>query len=409
MSTKKAWMIFAIIAPVYVCTMFYRMAPTVLALDIAKDMSLSASDMSMLGAATMLGYGIMQLPSGLLSDWLGGKKTLTIFTVLVGLSTLWFGLSHSLTSVTAARFITGVGIAATIPCLSILARWFPATMYARVSGIMFAGGTCGTLIASTPLAVASNLWGWRPTILAFGVLSLVLASLVLFFVSDSPERARAASRPVKKEHTLFQGLKVVLSSRNFWLLCIMYSCVLLVYFGFAGLWWGPYLMQGCGLSKIEAGNILFLGTLLSVPAMPVLTAISDKIRSRKKVIIPCVAVILSVMSVMAFFPGSLSQPVLVLLAVLFTSACGMSALGLTSGKELFPLGIMGTATGCLNSFPPMLAAVSQKIFGYILESSAAYGAGDYSAAYMRAMIFNVALLAVAMLIAPFIKETYPKE
>ena len=75
MSIKKAWLIFAIIAPVYVCTMFYRMAPTVLALDIAKDMTLSASDMSMLGAATMLGYGIMQLPSGLLSDWLGGKKT----------------------------------------------------------------------------------------------------------------------------------------------------------------------------------------------------------------------------------------------------------------------------------------------------------------------------------------------
>ena len=409
MSIKKAWMIFAIIAPVYVCTMFYRMAPTVLALDIAKDMSLSASDMSMLGAATMLGYGIMQLPSGLLSDWLGGKKTLTIFTILVGLSTLWFGLSHSLSSVTVARFITGVGIAATIPCLSILARWFPPTQYARVSGIMFAGGTCGTLIASTPLAVASNLWGWRPTILAFGVLSLVLASLVLFFVSDSPDMIKTAGKPVKKEYSLFQGLKVVLSSRNFWLLCVMYSCVLLVYFGFAGLWWGPYLMQGCGLSKIEAGNILFLGTFLSVPAMPVLTAISDKIRSRKKVMVPCVAIILAVMSVMAFFPGRLSQPVLVLLAVLFTSACGMSALGLTSGKELFPLGIMGTATGCLNSFPPMLAAVSQKIFGYILESSAAYGAGDYSAAYMRAMLFNVALLVIAMLIVPFVKETYPKE
>ncbi len=408
MSIKKAWLIFAIIAPVYICTMFYRMAPTVLALDIAKDMSLSASDMSMLGAATMLGYGIMQLPSGMLSDWLGGKKTLTIFTVLVGLSTLWFGLSHSLSSVTVARFITGVGIAATIPCLSILARWFPATQYARVSGIMFAGGTCGTLIASTPLAVASNLWGWWPTILAFGVLSLVLAALVLVFVSDSPDKIGSASKPSTRGCSLFHGLKVVLTSRDFWLLCIMYSCVLLVYFGFAGLWWGPYLMQGCGLSKIEAGNILFLGTLLSVPAMPILTAISDEIRSRKKVMVPCVAVILAVMSVMAFFPGRLSQPVLVLLAVLFTSACGMSALGLTSGKELFPLGIMGTATGCLNSFPPMLAAVSQKIFGYILESSSSYAAGDYSAAYMRAMLFNVALLVVAMLIVPFVRETYPK-
>ncbi len=410
MSLKKAWLVFAIIAPVYICTMFYRMAPTVLALDIARDMSLSASDMAMLGAATMLGYGIMQLPSGLLSDYLRGKKTLTIFTLLVGLSTIWFGMSHSLVPVTAARFITGIGIAATIPCLAILARWFPAAMYARVSGIMFAGGTCGTLIASTPLAVASNLWGWRPTILAFGILSLVLAALVLFFVSNSPQ---GAAEPVRKKdtggYTLLQGLRVVLSSADFWKLCTVYSCVLLVYFGFAGLWWGPYLMQGCGLSKIEAGNILFLGTLLSVPAMPVLTAISDKIRSRKKVMVPCVVVVLAVMSVMAFFPGQLSQPVLVVLAVLFTSACGMSALGLTSGKELFPLGIMGTATGCLNSLPPMLAAVAQKIFGYILEHTEAFASGDYASAYGTAMLFNVALLVIALAVVPFIRETYPHE
>ena len=409
MISKKAWLIFAIIAPVYICTMFYRMAPTVLALDIARDMSLSASDMAMLGAATMLGYGIMQLPSGLLSDWLGGKTTLAIFTILVGLSTLWFGMAHSLTSVTVARFITGVGIAATIPCLSILARWIPATHFARVSSIMFAGGTCGTLIASTPLALASNICGWRPTIVAFGVLSLVLAALIILFVRDNPPSQQSSGKASAREYTLLQGLRVVLSSRDFWKLCVMYSCVLLVYFGFAGLWWGPYLMQGCGLSKIDAGNILFLGTFLSIPAMPVLTTISDRIRSRKKVMVVSVVVILASMSVMAVFPGKLSQPVLVLLAVLFTSGCGMSALGLTSGKELFPLGIIGTATGCLNSLPPLLAAVAQKIFGCILESSSAYGAGDYASAYSSAMLFNVALLVVAMVIVPFIKETYPKD
>ena len=408
-SLTKAWLIFAIIAPVYLCTMFYRMAPTVLALDIAADMSFSASDMAMIGAATMLGYGLMQLPSGLLSDWLGGKATLTLFTLLVGLSTIWFGLSGSLTSVTCARFITGIGIAATIPCLSILARWFPAGMYARVSGIMFACGTCGTIIASTPLAAASNLWGWRSAVIACGAFSLALAAMVLFFVKNAPAGAAETKKAEAPRISLLEGLRTVLSSRHFWTLCIAYSCLLIVYFGFAGLWWGPYLMQGCGLTKLEAGNILFLGTVISIPAMPILTTISDKIRSRKKVMVVCILVAFLDMLVMTLFPGQLSKPMLVILAVVFTSACGTSANGLTSGKELFPIAIMGTATGCLNSLPALLAAGEQKIFGYILQSTEAFAAGDFAAAYSTAMMFNMALLAISVVVVFFIKETYPQD
>lgn len=405
-----AWLVFAIIAPVYVCTMFYRMAPAVLALDIAADMGVAAADMAMLSGATMLGYGLMQLPSGLLSDALGGRKTLCLFTAMVGLSTIWFSQSASFSSVVAARFLTGLGVAATVPCLAILARWFPASMYGRMSSIMFAGGTCGTLIASAPLVAASGMAGWRATMLVCGILSLCLAALVWLRVQDSPEgpisvRTKDGGSTLRE---LGAGLVQVLTTRTFWPLCIGYSSLLLVYFSFAGLWWGPWLIQGCGLDRTAAGNILFIGTLASVPAMPLLAALSDRMRSRRKVLIPCCAAALAIMVVMTLFGNRMGVTALAALAVAFTSACGMSAVALASAKELFPLHMVGTASGCLNTIPALAAALHQKLFGAVLGWRLAVHAGDYSAAYGDAMYVNVIFLVVALLALFLIRESYPE-
>lgn len=412
-----AWLIFAIIAPVYVCTMFYRMAPAVLALDIAADMGLAAADMAMVSGATMLGYGLMQLPSGLLSDALGGARTLCLFTLLVGLSTIGFSLSDSFSGVVAARFFTGLGIAATVPCLSILARWFPASLYGRISSLMFAGGTCGTLLASAPLVAVSGFAGWRGTMLACGVFSLFLAGLVWRRVYDEPQNALAQAAPKTANQArtaggqlriLWSGLKTVLTTRAFWPLCIAYSCLLLVYYSFAGLWWGPWLIQGCGLDKAQAGAVLFIGTMAAVPAMPILAALSDKFRSRRAVLIPCSAAALLIMGVMTVGSGRLGMAPLAALGVAFTSVCGMTAVALASGKELFPLAMVGTATGCLNTIPPLAAALHQKLFGLALHWRLAERGNDYAAAYGDAMYVNLAFIVVALIAAFFIRESYPK-
>lgn len=409
--SRKPWLIFAVILPIYVCTMFYRMAPTVLALDIGRDLGLATPDLAFMSGATMLGYGLMQLPSGLLADAWGGRKTLFLFTMLVGLSTIVFALSSSPSSIAVARFCTGLGLAATVPCMAILARWFPSGMFSRVASLMFASGTCGTLLASSPLVAASGAVGWRAVMLGCGVFSLLLAGMVWFFVRDSPDptpvRAKSGNRQTWSG--LLHGLKTVLTTRAFWPLCVSYSLLLLIYFSFAGLWWGPYLMQACGLSKMQAGNILFIGTFASIPAMPLLATLSDKLRSRRAVLIPCSIVVLLVMASMSLGAGRLSMPWLAVLAVIFTSACGMGAVALAAGKELFPVEMMGTATGCLNTIPAMGAALHQKLFGALLGLRLEAAGQDYAAAYGQAMYLNILFLGVAVLAALFIRETFPRD
>lgn len=405
-----AWRILILLIPIYICTLFYRMAPAVLAHDLAASLSVSLTDLSLLSGATMLSYGLMQLPSGLLADAFGGRRTVCLLTLITGLGTLWFALSSSLLSATAARLLVGVGLAVTVPSMTILARWFPPTLYARVSSLLLASGTVGTLLATAPLAAASEVVGWRPVLLGCAVLSLSLTALVWLWVRDNPQQKSAEEAEVQTSSggmaRLWQGLRLVLSTKAFWPLCIAFSCLLSVYFNMVSLWWPPYLMDVHGLSKTGAGMVLFVATMAAMPAMPLLAAFSDRIGSRKKVLTACVMAAFASMLPLALFPGRLGLPLLLIQASVFCCACGMTAVAFASARELFPLAVVGTATGCLNTLPCLAAAPVQKFFGLALGWRLEVNGGEQSAAYAEAFWLNIFLLAVALIAALRIRETY---
>lgn len=406
-----AWLILALLIPVYVCTMFYRMAPTVLALDLAASLNVATADLALLSGATMAAYGLMQLPSGLLADALGGRRTVCLFTLIAGVCTLWFGAATSFHGAVTARLLVGLGLAVTVPSLAVLARWFPPALYGRASSLLLATGTGGTLLASAPLAAASEAVGWRPIMLACGALSLLLTALVWLLVRDAPAcpASGACARKKGGAAELWGGLKLVLATRAFWPLCLMFSCLLSVYFSFAGLWWGPYLMDAHGLDKIAAGKVLFVAVLASIPAMPLLAALSDGLRSRKKVLAPCTLAAFAAMATLAFFPRALPVPALIAQALTFTCACGLTAVAFASVRELFPLNVVGTAMGCLNTLPCLGAALVQKLFGSVLAWRLAVSGNDHATAYADALWVNLFFLAVAAVAVLFTKETYGKD
>ena len=401
------WVTFAVVTSIYMCSLFYRMAPSVLATSIAGDFGIGVSEVSVIGSATMLGFGLAQIPTGLFCDRLGGKLTLLGLTLLAGGATIAFGMAGSMESVAVSRFLTGAGVSATIPCASILAHRVPPHLFARVSCLMYGCGSLGTVFASAPVAFMDGAFGWRNTMYGCGLFSIILAALLLFCV---PGKAAAKQQPAQAgSATLSGGLRIVLRSRNFWLLCTVYSCTLLTLFGFYGLWFGPYLEQACGLSKLEAGSVLSMGAFASVPGMIFIAIISDKIRSRKKpIIFFCGTATLSV-AILALFPGRLPVPALTGIAFVLSFSCSHTGITFTSGKELFPLAIMGAATGCLNTLPCLLGAAGQKFFGMLLKASPDFAAGNFAPAYSCAMIFYAAAISLAFAASFFIRETYPEK
>ena len=203
---------------------------------------------------------------------------------------------------------------------------------------------------------------------------------------------------------------MVLSSGPFWFLAAWFFFSFSIFFSFAGLWGGPYLMHLYGLSKAEAGNILGMLALAMIVGSPFFSWLSDKVfRSRKKVIVLASIITLCLTIPLAFFPDAMNRPTLYLLCFLlgmFNSA--VVVVGFTSAKELFPVEIAGTSVGLVNLFPFLGGAVAPPILGAILEVQGKTATGYSAQAYSRAFLLYFLFALIALGIACFITETMKK-
>ena len=420
-STKTSWyrwIVFCLLAFGYLLVYFHRLCPAVVALDMQADLNTSGALLGFLAAAYFYPYALMQIPSGLLSDSWGPRKTITVFFVIAGAASIFFGLVGSLGFAILARILVGLGVAMLfVPTMKVMTQWFKNEEFARMTGILMAVGGLGAYTASRPLAWLSDMMGWRGSFVVIGVITIAVAVAIWFLVYNTPQEMGLprVNKPAEgnpgQTIGLAQGVKIVLTSRPFWFLAAWFFFSFCIFFSFGGLWGGPYLMHVYGLSKAEAGNILGMLALAMILGSPFISWLSDKVfRSRKKVIVLASVITLCLTIPLAFFPDAMNKPALYLLCFLlgmFNSAVVVVAF--TSAKELFPLEIAGTSVGLANLFPFLGGAVAPPILGAILEAqvktATGYSAEAYSKAFLLYFIFALLALGAACFITETIKKT----
>ncbi len=410
------WVVFGLLAFGYLLVYFHRLCPAVVALDMQRDLQTSGALLGFLAAAYFYPYALMQLPSGLLSDSWGPRKTITVFFTLAGIASIFLGLVGSLAYAILARIMVGLGVAMLfVPTMKVITNWFPPELFARMTGILMAVGGLGAYIASRPLAWLSDGIGWRGSFVAIGAATLLVAGAIWFLVRNAPQDMGlpAVNPPAGNDADpagtigLTRGMKMVLSAAHFWVLAVWFFFTCSIFFSFGGLWGGPYLIQVYGFSKAEAGNILGMLALAMIVGSPFLSWLSDTVlRSRKKVIVLSSMVTLGLSIPLAFFTAAMNRPILYLLCFLlgmFNSAIVVVAFA--AAKELFPLEIAGTSVGLVNLFPFLGGAVAPPILGAILEFQEKTAGGYSAAAYSRAFMLYVVFALIALVAALFIRET----
>ena len=133
--------------------------------------------------------------------------------------------------------------------------WYPAERLPSLNAAVMVAGGLGALVATTPLAWAVPVFGWRGL---FGVLA-VLAVLAAAAVFSTPERPASAAGG-----TLAQQLRElggVLVSRDFWRYAPMAGTYLGGFIAVQGLWAVPWLMQVQGQSREVAAWHLLLSLI----------------------------------------------------------------------------------------------------------------------------------------------------
>ena len=399
----------------YVLVFFHRLCPAVIALDLQNSFHISGTLLGVLASAYFYSYAIMQLPTGLMADSWGPRKTVSIFFIPAGIGSILMGLSPNLTVAVIGRVLVGIGVSTVFVCnFKILSEWFTPRQFLVMGSVFMVMGGLGAAFSSAPLGWVSDLIGWRMTLTLVGILTLVMSALTYAFVRNKPSdmglpSIRKDSLPTEKRMGLLAGMKMVVTSFRFWPLSTWSFCVTGTSFAMGGLWGGPYLMHVYGLSKTETGSILSTFAPALIFGSPLLGWSANRL-GRKPVLMGCSLLLMTVSGLMAWSIDSLPMPALyILFFCLFLAGGPTGTVVATVSKELFPIEISGTSVGTVNLFPFLGAAVLQVGIGAMLTERNP-GQVVYDAASFRIMFLILLAVATLSLCASFlIRETLPSD
>ncbi len=417
------WAIFWIMAVAYVFVYFHRLCPAVVALDLQKSLNVSGGAVGLLASAYFYPYALMQFPAGLLSDSLGPRRTVTVFLIVAGIGSIFLGFAQGITSAVGARVLVGLGVSMVfIPTMKILSQWFRIGEFSFMTALLATMGGVGALIAAAPLAWMTGWVGWRASFEIIGVCTLLIAVAVWILVRDKPrdkgwpslaeiDHTGSGNALLPQEIPLWEGARRVVREKYFWPVAVWFFFLMCVFFGFAGMWAGPYLMHTYGLTRAEAGGILNMIAVGMIVGSPLMSYLSERVFfSRKMVLIIFSSMLTALVLLLNIFPQGL--PIIALYAfmlLLSVSGSAIVVIGFTTTKELFPVEIAGTSVGTVNLFPFLGGAVSQPVLGRVLDAYPKTAMGAYSLEGYKAMLLVLLGAAVAALVCTFfMKETFPR-
>jgi sugar phosphate permease len=413
---KYRYLICLLIFLCYVLVFFHRLCPAVIALDIQSSFGITGTVLGVLGSAYFYSYAIMQLPTGLMADSWGPRKTVSAFFILAGIGSILMGMAPSVNVAIIGRILVGLGVSTVFVCnFKLLSEWFSERLFVIMGGLFMAMGGIGALFSSAPLAWISNAIGWRMTLVAVGIVSLMMSALVYLLVRNRPFEMGLPSIGGQARQTdtgtgihLMQSLKMVVTAGRFWPVSIWTFCVIGTSFAIGGLWGGPYLMQVYGLSNTAAGGILATFAMALIIGSPLLSWLANWF-GRKPVLIGCSLALIAVCGYMSWFVDSMSLPVLrIMFFCLFFTGGSVGPVVAAVSKELFPISISGISVGTVNLFPFLGAAIYQVVIGAVLTAGS-HLQGQYTTEGFRYMfLICLAGALLSLVVTFFMKETLRK-
>lgn len=414
-SVWLGWLIWGLVATLYLLGFFQRMAPAVMVDELMRDFSIGGALIGNLSAAYFYSYAAMQIPSGLLVDSIGPRRLSTYACIVAALGILIFAWGPNLWFAYAGRFLIGGSVAvAFVTCMKLAGHWFPTNRFATVTGVALLFGNIGGVLAGVPLSEAVTGVGWRTAMAASGGVTLVVAAIIWLVVRDDPGDygyKSYAHASVLKKGNLPAGtaLKSVVCRKDTWLLFFAGGLSAAPVLVFAGLWGVPYLTQVYGLERTHAATITSTMLIAWAIGGPFLGALSDRLGRRKLPYI--VATVLATLCWAIFLfvdlPYTLLYPLLA--AIGFTS--GALIIGFAFAREVNHPGASGAVAGVVNMSVLGIAAIMQPVLGKILdyhwEGVLVNGARVYSAtAFSSAFTWLFISTALSVVMVLFTRESY---
>lgn len=324
---------------------------------IENDFNISHSEAGLLMTSYLLGYALMQIPAGMLTDKFG-QKHIIIFGILgTSLANVFVGLSNSFLSMVFWRFITGL-MAGTYfsASTSLVLDISPNNRKGKAFGLVVSGIGVGTITVFL-LGGLLGLYNWR---LIFYISSILGLINVIFFWKLV--KKQKVSNTIK-DYSNIISYKIILKNISLVNIMIIHFLVLITYFSLT-TFIPTYFILEIKLNIFFA-NIIFIVFPLSEILGAIFGGImADKIGKKTVTALGLFIIILitGILSLVKIFEVIF----LCLLMIGFMSRVVLTILPIFVG-EYASFSLVGTALGWYNAIGFLGSAVGPYIFGLIAD------------------------------------------
>jgi OPA family sugar phosphate sensor protein UhpC-like MFS transporter len=261
----------------YVAFILSRTALPVASPEMVGDPNLALDEASYgdIAAWGMAGMILGKLLTGVLADWLGGRRVFIVALAATALLTIAFSWGTTASIFAITNFFLLFAMAASWPAMaSIISVWYPSTKYGRVWGVIATSSRLGASLAMIFLGALLAVFSWQNVFRTAGIIGLCVAAGIFFLLRAKPEDAglralkdivepdacRPDEEPDSEPKTLHflhdknpaEALWAFARSGRFWLICASLMCttILMDFILFLPL----YLNSFEGVSSAQAGS-----------------------------------------------------------------------------------------------------------------------------------------------------------
>jgi sugar phosphate permease len=346
----------------------------------SRAMVTSGNAISKLVVGPLFGFG-----AGWIVDRFGPRRLMMAGIVMAGGALIGLGATSAAWTFYFFYFFNALGYVCggPLPCQVLVSRWFDRTR-GKVMGIVYLGIGVGGAIVPLLAAWLTARVGWRGSLQALGVLIVLIALPLAYFVREDPDadvarlkgsRSRDGVAHATEGARAFQArdsIAAILRTPAFYLLAIGSMCSIAAVGG-TNQHLKLFLSLDRGYGQADAARIISLVLAISIGGRLLMGWLADRIARRQ-------VMLLIYLLVAAAIPLLLARPAGSATLYLFAAIFGLGLGGeyliipLMAG-ELFGVRVLGRVMGIVLTADGVAEATAPMLVGYLRDRTGSYDIG----------------------------------